>query len=203
MWRNSLELSYYPTSDADNSALFRLQALNQRYYFNPDYDSTFLVGTALASRRLVNSVFGYGGYQYLYKQSDTLSAITRHDGDLFLGAVAYHPIGASRLVLHGYQFDFLRAAVPDTSYQGYSLYATLRDVTTERWVNSLSYRSQWRNFDVTGGLEWRNLLIGESSYRLLDWWSVEGEVIYLAAAASRKELSFTGWNFALFSVFSF
>ena len=63
VFRNNVEFSYFPAADADNSALFRIQALNSRFRFNPDFDSTFVIATALASRRVVDSMFGYGGYQ--------------------------------------------------------------------------------------------------------------------------------------------
>lgn len=206
--RNSLEFSYTPLSDADNSALLRVQALNQRYYFNWEYNSTFLIGTALASRRLFDSTFGYVGYQLLYKDANSATLVSQTDQDVFAGAVFYRPLGPTRLLFHGYQVDFLRAAVTSTSYQGHSLYVTYRDVTTERWTNSLSYRSQWRIFDADPAeawrnLEWRNFLIGESSYRLTDWWSLRAEAIYLHNIAAREDLGFGAWNFGLFTRFSY
>jgi hypothetical protein len=203
MWRNSLELSYYPATDADNSALFRLQALNSRYWFNPDYNSTYLIANALTSRRLFDSVYGYGGYQAILKQADAVSGTTQRDNDFFAGAVVYTPLGASRLIFHGYQFDYLRAGVNEASYQGHSLYVTLRDLTTDRWVNSLSLRSQVRDFDTISELEWRNFASFESVYHLTSWWSVEGDVIYLTSLASRRDYSFSGFNFGLFSRFSY
>lgn len=202
VFRNSLEFSYYPAASSDNSALFRIQALNQRYRFNPDFDSTFLIATALASHRLINSMFGYGGYQFLYKQSDTPSNLSQMDSDLFGGLVVYRPLSARTLVFHGYQFDYLRAAVAETSYQGHSAYVTLRDLTTERWINSASFRSQWRLFDTIGELEWRNFLTGESIYRMNDWWSLSAEVIFLTNSASRSDFSFNGWNFGVFTRFT-
>lgn len=201
-FRNSLEFSYYPAADADNTALFRLQALNQRYRFNPDFDSTYLIATALASRRLVNSMFGYGGYQFLYKQSDTPTNLSQKDNDLFGGLVVYKPLSARTLVFHGYQYDFLRAAVSETSYQGHSFYVTVRDLTADRWTNSASFRSQWRLFDTISEMEWRNFVTLESVYRVYDWWSLSGEVIYLTNSASRSDFSFQGWNFGIFTRFS-
>jgi hypothetical protein len=200
--RNSLEFSYYPVSTGDNSALFRLQALNSRYLFNPDYDSTFLIATALASRRVFGSTYGYGGYQFLFKQSNTASNITRQDGDLFGGLVAYRALGPARLIFHGYQFDYLSAAVPETTYQGHSAYVTWREGTTDRWIQSASFRSQWRIFPVLGALEWRNLVIAESTYRFTDWFSLRGEAIYLFSTASRRELNYNGWNVGVFSQFT-
>ncbi len=123
--RNNVEISYFPAADADNSALFRLQALNSRFRFNNDFDSTFVIGTALASRRLYDSLFGYGGAQFLYKQGDGPGSTTRQDNDAFCGAVVYRTISDSALGFHGYQFDFLRAAVKETAYQGHSVYLTV------------------------------------------------------------------------------
>jgi hypothetical protein len=200
--RNSLEFSYYPASDTDNSALFRLQALDSRYYFNPDFDATFLIATAMASRRLVGSTYGYGGYQFLYKQSNAPGNLSRQDSDLFGGVVAYRALGPTRLVFHGYQFDYLRAAVKETGYQGHSAYVTWRELMTDRWTHSASFRSQWRIYDAIGALEWRNLVIGETSYRFTDWWALRGEVIYMFSSASRQELNFNGWNVGVFSQFT-
>lgn len=200
-FRNSVEFSYFPAADADNSALFRLQALNQRYLFKPDYDSTFVIGTALASRRIVQSLFGYGGYQLLYKQADT-AGVSRQDNVVFGGAVQYLPLSNTTLVFHGYQFDYLRAAVEDASYQGHSLYATYRDLTTDRWTNSIGARSQIRLFYTLGGMEWRNQLNLDSEYRLFDWWSLDGQVILLNSTNTLPGFSFTGWNVALFSRFA-
>lgn len=199
--RNSLEFSYYPTSESDNSTLFRLQALNSRYVYNPEYNSTILVATALASRRLVNNTYGFGGYQFIFKQADAPSNISRQDNDLFLGAVNYSVLSPTRVVSHGYQFDFLRAAVPTYSYQGHSGFLTWREVMTDRWVNSASLRTQWRLYDVLGALEWRNLAIAESSYAFTSWFRLRGEVIFVNASASRQDLTFNGWNFGVFSQF--
>jgi hypothetical protein len=200
--RNSLEFSYYPSADNDNSALFRLQALNSRYRFNPEFDSTFLVGTALASRRLINSTFGYGGYQLLFKQSNSATPVSRTDNDAFGGVVVYKALTPTTLVSHGYQFDFLRAAVAETSYQGHSVYVTGRQVFTDRWSATANLRSQWRIYDVLNALEWRNFVVTDTTYRMNDWWSLRGEVIYLFSTASRPELNFNGWNIGLFTQFN-
>lgn len=200
--RNNLEFSYFPAADADNSALFRVQALNSRFRFNPDFDSTFLIATALASRRVVDSVFAYGGYQFLYKQGDSPGATNRQDSDVFGGVVVYRPLSASSLLFHGYQFDFMRAAVRETSYQGHSAYVSVRDLTAERWTNTLSARTQLRLYDQIGDLEWRNQLTGESSYRLNGWWSLVAEAIYLNSTSSQPGFTFSGWNLGLFSRFT-
>ncbi|MDB5098741.1 MAG: hypothetical protein JWM80_3162 [Cyanobacteria bacterium RYN_339] len=201
-WRNSVEFSYFPAADADNSALFRLQALNQRYLYNPDFNSTYLIGTALASRRVVQSLFGYGGYQLLYKQADSAGGVSRQDNDVFGGMVQYLPISSSQLVFHGYQFDVLRAAVRETSYQGHSLYVTYRNLTTDRWTNSVGARSQLRLFDTIGQIEWRNQLTAETDYHLFDWWALEGEVILINSTTTIPGFAFNGWNVALFSRFA-
>lgn len=200
--RNSLELSYFPAADADNSALFRIQALNQRYRLNPDYDSTFLVGTALASRRIVDSIFGYGGYQLILKQSNAPSNISRQDNDIFAGIVQYKPLSPSQLVFHGYQLDYLRAAVSETSYMGHSAYLTYRDLTTDRWSNSVSARMQLRLYDTIGEIDFRNQLTAESSYRVMDWWSIQAEAFYVNSTSTNPGFSFNALNFGLFSRFS-
>ncbi|MNT39217.1 hypothetical protein D3C72_1754450 [compost metagenome] len=53
-----------------------------------------------------------------------------------------------------------------------------------------------------GALEWRNLVIAESTYRFTDWFSLRGEAIYLFSTASRKELNYNGWNVGVFSQFT-
>ena len=201
--RNNLEFSYFPAADADNSALFRVQALNSRFRYNPDFDSTFVIATALASRRVVDAMFGYGGYQFLFKQGDSPAATNRQDNDVFGGLVVYRPLNATSLVFHGYQFDFMRAAVRETSYQGHSAYMSFRDLTAERWVNTLSARTQLRLYDQVGHLEWRNQLTGESAYRLNSWWSLVAEAIYINSTSSQPGFTFSGWNLGLFSRFTF
>lgn len=203
--RTSLEFSYFPLADGENSAALRLQALDQRFYYNPDFNSTFLIGTALGSRRLWNGAFGYGGYQLLLKQANATAGavgLSRRDQVFFTGAVSYKPLGQARLAFHGYQLDVLRAEVVETSYQGHSIYATLRDLTAPGWTNSLSLRSQLRLFDRVGALDWRNFAIAESEYRFTDWFSLRGEVIFLNSTASRQELTFQSWNTAVFSRFT-
>jgi hypothetical protein len=200
--RNNLAISYFPAADADNSALFRLQALNSRFRFNPDFDSTFFIGTALASRRLYDSVFTYGGYQFLNKQGDAPGSTTRFDNDLFGGAVVYKPLSDTALVFHGYQFDLLRAAVEETGYQGHSVYLTFRDLTLPRWTNSVSVRTQLRLYDRIGELEWRNQLNGETAYRVTDWWSLVAEGIYVNATSSQQAFTFSGWNLGVYSRFT-
>jgi hypothetical protein len=200
--RNSVEFSYFPAADADNSALFRLQALNQRYYFKPDFNSTYVIGTALASRRVVQSLFGYGGYQLLYKQADAAGGASRQDNVVFGGAVQYLPLSTTSLVFHGYQFDYLRAAVEEASYQGHSLYVTYRDLTTDSWTNSVSARSQLRLFYTLGDIEWRNQLTFDSEYRIFSWWALNGEVLLLNSTNTSPGFSFNGWNVALFSRFA-
>lgn len=200
--RNNVEFSYFPAADADNSALFRIQALNSRFRYNPDFDSTFVIATALASRRVVDSMFGYGGYQFLYKQGEGPGSTNRQDSDVFGGVVVYRPLSPTSLVFHGYQFDFMRAAVRETSYQGHSAYLTFRDLTAERWTNTLSGRTQLRLYDQTGDLEWRNQFTGESAYRLYDWWSLVAEAIYLNSTSSQAGYTFSGWNLGLFSRFT-
>lgn len=200
-WRNNLELSYFPAADADNSALFKIQALNQRYAFNPAFNSTYFIGTALASRRIYDSMFGYGGDQLLYKQANTNDGTSRQDNDLFGGLVQYLPIGSNILVFHGYQYDFLRAAVSETSYQGHSLYATCRHYSTERWTNSVNLRSQLRWYDVIGQMDWRNELTLESDYQLLSWWTLEGQAIYVNSTSTILDYNFGAWNVGVFSRF--
>lgn len=200
--RNNLEMSYFPAADADNSALFRLQALNSRFRFNSDFDSTFIIGTALASRRIYDSTFAYGGYQLLYKQGDGPGSTTRQDNDAFGGAVVYRPLSDTALIFHGYQFDFLRAAVKETGYQGHSAYITFRDLTAARWSNTLSVRTQLRLYDNIGELEWRNQVNGESAYKIADWWSLVAEAIYVNATSSQPGFTFSGWNVGLYSRFS-
>ena len=199
--RNSLEFSYYPISESDNSTLFRLQALNSRYFFSPEYNSTFLIATALASRRLVNNTYGFGGYQFIYKQADAPSNVSRQDNDIFFGTVHYAVLASTRVVSHGYQFDFLRAAVPTYSYQGHSAFLSWRELWGDRWTHGASLRSQWRMYDVLGALEWRNLAIAESAYAFTSWFRLRGEVIFVNASASRQDLTFNGWNVGLFSQF--
>lgn len=201
-WRNNLEFSYFPAADSDNSALFKVQALDQRYLYNPDFNSTFFIATALASRRVQDSLFGYGGYQLIYKQANTAEGTSRQDNDIFAGAVQYLPIGQNILVFHGYQFDFLRAAVNETSYGGHSVFATFRHLTTDRWTNTANARSQLRLFDTIGQIEWRNQLIMDSDYKLLDWWTLEGEVIYINSTSTIPGFSFSGWNIGIFSRFT-
>jgi hypothetical protein len=201
-WRNAVEFSYFPAADADNSALFRVQALNQRYLYNYNFNSTYFIATALASRRIYDGLFGYGGYQLLYKQADSADGTSQQDNDIFGGVVQYLPIGPSNLVFHGYQFDFLRAAVHETSYQGHSVYATYRNLTSDRWTNTLGVRTQLREFDTIGQLEWRNQLTAESDYRLFGWWTLEAEAIYINSTTTIPGFSFNGWNVGLFSRFS-
>ena len=200
--RNNLEISYFPAADADNSALFRLQALNSRFRFNQDFDSTFVIGTALASRRLYDSLFAYGGAQFIYKQGLVTGSTDRQDSNAFGGAVVYRPLSDTALAFHGYQFDFLRAAVKETAYQGHSVYVTYRDLTAPRWTNTLSARTQLRLYDYINALEWRNQLNAESSYRVLDWWSLVAEAIYINATSSQPDYTLTGWNVGLYSRFS-
>src|SRR4051812_3134767 len=132
IWRNNVEFSYFPAADADNSALFKVQALNQRYRYNPDFNSTYFIGTALGSRRVQGGMFGYGGGQVTYKQANASGGDNATDTDLFGGAVNYLPLTPNGLVFHGYQFDFLRAAVSQTSYQGHSVFVTYRHLTADR-----------------------------------------------------------------------
>ena len=200
--RNNVEFSYFPAADADNSALFRIQALNSRFRLNPDFDSTFVIATALASRRVVDATFAYGGYQFLYKQGDSPAATNRQDSDVFGGVVTYRPLTPASLFFHGYQFDFMRAAVRETAYQGHSGYASFRDLTTDRWTNTLAARTQLRLYDLVGELEWRNQLTVESAYRMNGWWSLVAEAIYINATSSQPGYTFSGWNLGLFSRFT-
>jgi hypothetical protein len=200
-WRNSLELSYFPINDSENSALFRIQGLNQRYRFNQDFASTFLIATATASRKIIDNTYLYGGDQYLYKQADigNGSAPTRQDNDLFFGAVNYQfwPLGLTSYV--GYQYDFLRAAVAQASYQGQAAYITFRHRTFEKVINTASYRSQWRFFDNVSANQWRNIVTVESSYQWASYGYLDMEVFYQNAWDNRPEFSFNGWNFAIFN----
>jgi hypothetical protein len=202
-FRNTLEFTYAPPTGQDDSALFRFEVLDQRYVVNPDFNSTYLVGTAIASHRLLDSTYAYGGYQFLYKQSDTLSNISRMDNDLFAGAVAYNPLGSSRILLHGYQFDFLRAADVATSYQGHSLYVTYKELTTDRWTNAATLRSQLRYFDAIGAFQWLNFVIGESDYQMNDWWSLRAECIATFSGASTQNFRYNGYDLAAYTRFSF
>ncbi|HEY9721310.1 MAG TPA: hypothetical protein V6D47_04805 [Oscillatoriaceae cyanobacterium] len=202
-FRNNLQFSYYPTADNNSAALFRLQVLDQRYKFNPDYDSTYLIATGLASRRLYQSLFGYGGYQFLYKQADQLDTSARKDNDLFGGLVFYTPLSRSMLIFHGYQFDYLRADDVTTSYQGHSLYLTWRDLLTDRLTTEVSVRSQLRLFDTIGELEWRNFLSLDASYQLQSWWSLESEALYMNSTASRADFNFNAWIVDVYTRFTY
>lgn len=202
MLRNNVEFSYFPAADADNSALFRIQALNSRFRLNPDFDSTFVIATALASRRVVDATFAYGGYQFLYKQGDSPASTNRQDSDVFGGVVVYRPLTSTSLLFHGYQFDFMRAAVRETAYQGHSAYASFRDLTTDRWTNTMAARTQLRLYDQIGDLEWRNQLTGETAYRMNDWWSLVAEAIYINSTSSASGYTFSSWNLGLFSRFT-
>lgn len=197
--RNNVDFSYTPWSDADRSLLLRFQALSSRYQFNPDYDATFVSGTGLGSSRLWGNVYGYGGYQLLYKQGDRPGTVNRLDGDVFGGMVAYTPLNATSLFFHGYQADVLRAAVTDTSYLGHSWYATVRNLTLPAWINSLSVRSQMRMYDTIGELEWRNQVTLESVYRVTDWFNLVAEGFIVNSTASQPNYSFLGSNVGLFS----
>jgi hypothetical protein len=199
--RNSLELSYFPAADADNSALFRLQALQSRFQFNNAFNSIFIVGTGLASRRLIHNSFGYGGYQFIHKQAEQQALAARQDSDLFGGAVTYHPLGANRLIYHGYQMDFLRAGIAETSYQGHSLYLNWRDASWPRFSYGAGARSQLRLYDQIGALEWRNQLTLDARYRLTDWISIQAELIHINATASVPALTFNTWMGGVFSRF--
>lgn len=197
--RNNVDFSFTPWADEGRSFLLRVQALSSRYRFNPEYDATFVSGTGLGSARLWGSLYGYGGYQLLYKQGDRPNAANRLDGDLFSGVVTYTPLNASNLAFHGYQVDVLRAAVQDTSYVGHSVYTTLRNLTLPGWVNSVSFRSQLRLYDTIGELEWRNQLTLESAYRLTDWLSLVFEGFVVNSTASQPNFSFLGSNVGLFT----
>lgn len=201
-WRNQLELSYFPAADADNSALFRAAVLNSRFRMNPDFNSTFILGTALASRRLYGASFGYGGYQLIYKQGDAPSAVNRADNDLFGGFVTYHPINDEALVFHGYQFDFLRAAVNEASYQGHSAYAAFKHQSGPRWSNQATLRGQLRLMDGIGEMDLRALALLESSYRVTDWWALEAQAILTNSTSTVPGGPFAGWNLGLFSRWS-
>lgn len=192
-FRNNLQFSYYPSADNNSAALFRLQVLNQRYYYNPDYDSTYLIATGLASRRLYKSLFGYGGYQFLFKQADQVDSTARKDNDLFGGLVYYTPLSPTMLIFHGYQFDYLRADVVSTSYQGHSLYLTWRDLLTDRLTTEVSVRSQLRLFDTIGELEWRNFVSLDASYQLTPWWSLESEALYMNSTSAEPDFNFGAW----------
>lgn len=197
--RNNIDFSYTPWADGDRSMLLRLQALSSRYQFNPDYDATFFSGTGLGSARLWGPVYGYGGYQLLYKQGDRPGTVNRLDGDVFGGVVAYTPLNSTSLLFHGYQVDALRAAVTDTSYFGHSVYATVRNLTLPAWINSLSVRSQLRMYDTIGELEWRNQLTLESVYRVNDWLNLVAEGFVVNSTASQPNYSFLGSNVGLFT----
>lgn len=202
-FRNRAAFSYAPVADGENSALFSVQAINQRYAFNSEFNSTLLIGSAVASRRLFDNWFGYGGYQGIYRQADAIGGVNRQDNDLFGGLVVYHVLAPTRLAFHGYQYDFLRAEVREARYQGHSIYASWRDYATERWANTLSGRTQLRMFHETNILEWRNYLIFESDYRFTDWFGLRGEVIAMNATSSQPLYSFWSVNVGAFTRFVF
>lgn len=201
--RNRAAFSYAPLADGENSALFSLQALDQRYLFNPAFNSTLLIGSAVASRRLFDNWFCYAGYQGLYRQANAIGGVNRTDHDAFGGIVVYRQLAPTQLAFHGYQYDLMRAEVTEQRYQGHSIYASWRDFTAPRWTNTLSGRTQLRMFYETNILEWRNYLILESDYRFTDWFGLRGEVIAMNATSSLPIYSFWSLNFGTFTHFVF
>ncbi|MEB3329629.1 MAG: hypothetical protein VKQ33_10390 [Candidatus Sericytochromatia bacterium] len=201
--RNNLDASWMPLSGPDRSVLVRLSALSSRFQYNGDYDSTFLSGTGIGSLRFGGPVYGYAGYQVLYKQGVRPGTTNRLDGDAFGGIVSYWPLAEWLLVFHGYQADVLRAAVVETGYLGHSIYLSARLATTPAWTHGVSLRSQLRLYDAIGELEWRNQLTGETAYRFTDWFSLVLEGFVVNATASQPGLSFLGSNLGLFSRFTF
>jgi hypothetical protein len=201
--RNHLDMSWTPLSESDRSVLVRVSALSSRFQYNGDYDSTFLSGTGIGSLKLGGPVYGYAGYQLLYKQGTRPGTTSRLDGVAFGGAVAYWPLTDWLLVFHGYQADLLRAAVTETGYVGHSVYLSARAATTPAWTQGLSLRSQLRLYDAIGELEWRNQLTAESAYRFTDWFSLVLEGFVVNATASQPNFSFLGSNVGLFSRFTF